>query len=415
VHPPLYFLMLRFWRMLFGSSEFATRSLSAAAGILGALIIYDVGRLAHGPVAGLWAAAIMAAAGPQIEFAQDARAYTLVTLLALCMLDAIVRIEIRGANWRRLVGLATAALGAMLTHYFAIPLTAAMGIYIAIRWRGGLRRQGLVALATAAIIFAGVWGPFLWNQRPNVGPGQQGFLFEGPWSRWYAVQQLAALPIKLLGPPVTRSITSAWPAAVCYVLPLLLLRKNRFLLLWLFWLIGTAIVLASLDQFRASHHLSFTRYLVLCGPGFYLIFAGVLANEKTRWLRHVVPALAVIFCLLSLRSSYAQWRWPDWRTIAGQIDRMKRPNDLLVFSSDDKQDWFTGDYMSYAFYARQKPTNVLLLVRPADAALLRKIDRFSGVVIVNGTNRAPETSLPGYHVVRAAGFRLFITMDRMKR
>ena len=35
IHPPLYYLLLKFWRALFGSGEAALRSLSAACGVPG--------------------------------------------------------------------------------------------------------------------------------------------------------------------------------------------------------------------------------------------------------------------------------------------------------------------------------------------------------------------------------------------
>ena len=50
-------------------------------------------------------------------------------------------------------------------------------------------------------------------------------------------------------------------------------------------------------------------------------------------MRHVLPAQAVLFCLLSMPSRYAEWRWADWREIASGIDRMKQPGDMLVLSS----------------------------------------------------------------------------------
>ncbi|HWB55268.1 MAG TPA: glycosyltransferase family 39 protein, partial [Tepidisphaeraceae bacterium] len=414
-HPPLYSIALRLWRDLFGSTEAATRSLSALAGMLGILCIFDVGRLAHGRVAGLWAATIFAVAGPQVEFAQDARGYTLVVLFGLCALAAMVRIEVKGVSRRRLVALGVSVLAMMLTHYVGIPVAVALGFYSLVRLRGKVRWKTAAAILTAGIIYGAIWAPFMPAQRKTAASVENDFLLVGPWSRLYAIEHLASLPIRLLGPPVEKEIASTWPACIVYFLPLLLWRKNRFLSLWLFWLLGAAGLFAMMDQINRTHQLSYPRYVLMCGPGFYLIFAGLLADAKKRWMQHVVPALVIVFCLVSLPSSYAQWRWPDWRAIAQGVDEMKKPNDLVAVASEGKRDWFSGLYMSYAFYSREKPKNALILVRPADAVLREQLRAFSGVVLINGTNRPPTSLFPGYRVVKSDPFLPFVTTFRLER
>lgn len=412
VHPPLYFLALRIWRDFFGSSEFATRSLSALAGIAGLLMIFDVGRLAHGRAAGLWAAAIFAVAGPQILEARDARAYTLVVLLGICAVDSIVRIELFGASVRRLLGLGVSVLAMMLTHYLAVPLVAALGLYLLIRTPRPAKWRAVAVVAGAAILYACVWGPFLWQQRANVGAGEQGFLYEGGWTTFYALKYFAALPIRLIGYPVTKQIENAWPAVMVYFLPLLLFRKNRFLLLWFFWLVGTAFFLAAWDQSRHAHHLSFTRYILLCGPGFYLLFAGILRGWRG-WLPHVIPAAAVLFGLISLPATYAQWEWPDWRKSARVIESKTGPNDLVCFASDGKHDWFSGYYMSYAYYSKRKASHVLLLDRPANRALMQKIRTFHDVTVVDVTQRPLDQLLPGLGLIGVRSMRPYFMIYRM--
>src|SRR5512143_3128501 len=48
IHPPLYYYLLHFWRGVFGSSEFALRSLSAMLGVLLVGLTYLIGRKAFG-------------------------------------------------------------------------------------------------------------------------------------------------------------------------------------------------------------------------------------------------------------------------------------------------------------------------------------------------------------------------------
>lgn len=417
-NPPLYFVLLRLWRDVFGSTEAATRSLSAIAGLLAILCIFDVGRLAHGIAAGLWAAAICAVAGPQVVYAQETRGYTLLVLWGLCALDAMVRIEVMGWNRRRMLALVLSVLAMLLTHYIGIPVAFALAIYSLIFANTKNRWWMSGAILAAALIFAAIWGPFMPAQR-QIGAGNDaGFLAAGEWSRWYSLQHLISLPLDLLGPPIERDFWTLWPVAIIYVLPCLLARKNRFLLLWLFWLLGSAGLFAILDQLHPTHHFSYTRYILMCGPGFYLIYAGLLSVKLgptaiNRALPHILPALAVLFCLVSLPSSFADRRWADWRQIARAIDGLRQPGDALVFASRKKSDWFAGQYIGYAWYAKKPLQNVAMLFGPAHPAWLAEMRRFHSVVVVNGDN-SPENLLPGYRTTKWISFMPFVTLGRLE-
>src|SRR5580658_4118488 len=71
-HPPLYFILLRVWRDIFGEGEAAARVLSAVASLGAIVLIYDAVRNAtlKYPAAALWAATLMTVAPAQIRFAQ---------------------------------------------------------------------------------------------------------------------------------------------------------------------------------------------------------------------------------------------------------------------------------------------------------------------------------------------------------
>src|SRR5512137_533042 len=81
IHPPLYYYLLHFWRSVFGSSEFALRSLSAALGVLLVGLTFLIGRQAFSAGVGLLAAFVAAINPFQIYYSQEARMYMLLAVI----------------------------------------------------------------------------------------------------------------------------------------------------------------------------------------------------------------------------------------------------------------------------------------------------------------------------------------------
>jgi mannosyltransferase len=91
VHPPLYFWMLHFWRLVSGDSEFGLRLLSAAIGLLTVAATHLLGREVGGPRAGLLAALLVGISRFDIWWSQEMRMYALAALLAALSLWAAIR------------------------------------------------------------------------------------------------------------------------------------------------------------------------------------------------------------------------------------------------------------------------------------------------------------------------------------
>ena len=121
-HPPLYFAALGAVRAMAGESDFALRLLSALAAVVTVAVCYALARrLLGGQVAGV--AALLVAASPiLIWYGQEARMYTLATLLALTALYAAWR---AAAAWDWLWAMAAllATAAAAATHYLTVLLT----------------------------------------------------------------------------------------------------------------------------------------------------------------------------------------------------------------------------------------------------------------------------------------------------
>ena len=116
IHPPLYYLLLKFWRALFGSGEAALRSLSAACGVLTVLLAQRTGRLLAGERAA-WAAGVLTAIAPlAVYYGQEARMYALLALFAALSSWALFHmLRAQRPLWTALLALATA--GGLWTHY----------------------------------------------------------------------------------------------------------------------------------------------------------------------------------------------------------------------------------------------------------------------------------------------------------
>jgi len=93
IHPPLYYIALKYWRAAFGESEAALRSLSAACSTLTVLLAYFIGRDLFGRRTGLVTACLLAGMPFAVYYAQEARMYALLALWGATSTWALVRIK----------------------------------------------------------------------------------------------------------------------------------------------------------------------------------------------------------------------------------------------------------------------------------------------------------------------------------
>jgi len=82
----LYYLLLGLWRSLFGSSEFAVRSLSVLLGTATIITVYATAVRLQGERYGLWVTALICCSAFAIFHSQDARPYALLLLIAALQL-----------------------------------------------------------------------------------------------------------------------------------------------------------------------------------------------------------------------------------------------------------------------------------------------------------------------------------------
>jgi mannosyltransferase len=117
--PPLYYVLAWLWTRVTGISEAGLRSLSAMFGVLTVVVVWAALRETVSRTAAAAGAAIAAVNPMLVWFAQEARAYSLVTLLGALSLWFALR-ALRQPTAKRLAAWSVTCCLILLTHYFAV-------------------------------------------------------------------------------------------------------------------------------------------------------------------------------------------------------------------------------------------------------------------------------------------------------
>jgi mannosyltransferase len=146
--PPLYYVLAWFWSKLFGTGEVGLRSLSALFGTALVPVAYLAGAAAVSRRTGLVTAALVAINPLLVWYSQEARAYALLALLGGASLLFFLRA--RDGDRSSLPWWALTSALAIGTHYFAVFLVGAEGLWLLLR-RRAFAAVGVVAAAGAAL------------------------------------------------------------------------------------------------------------------------------------------------------------------------------------------------------------------------------------------------------------------------
>jgi uncharacterized membrane protein len=170
-HPPLFFLLLRFWVTVFGHSLISLRSLAAVFSVLMLPTAWGLCReLFQSKTVGWMAIALLAVSPVQIVYAQEARHYSLWMLLILLSSTALLR-ALRLSTWQSWTIYGLSVVAGLYTHLFFALIALGHGLYTLFvgqcRWSQNLRAYLLVSgLACVSFI---PWLMVLINRDDNLG------------------------------------------------------------------------------------------------------------------------------------------------------------------------------------------------------------------------------------------------------
>jgi mannosyltransferase len=349
-HPPLYYTLLHFWTMLFGTSEASVRGMSALLGALTVPVMFLIGKRLGGLWLG-WITALLFLFAPiHVAYAQDARMYPLLTFNAACAIlcalmllhdpaAASEPLRLRGpwtSTRRWWLGLIIFSTLVPLSHNTAILYYVVMALFVLLAfglpklWQkasgsdysfGNWIRAGL-----ASLLLWLPWLPgFLW-QSYRV---DQEFWITDPTKEtimrhWadlvnaYSVAEPALLIVVL--------IFAAMLLVACWYL-----RAQPRVLLLLLMLLFLPFVGEMLVGLRRP--IFHTRTLIWTSlPLLILAAVGMRALSKL-WLTIPVLLVVLLSYSASLNSYYQTGDREGWRDAAEWVAPMVQSGDMIMFNA----------------------------------------------------------------------------------
>jgi mannosyltransferase len=357
---PIYYLILHYWVALFGDSEFSVRFPSALAGILAVFAMYKVGRLLFGRGPGLMASLILTLSPFHIYYSQEARAYSLMSLLTLFSFYFFLKI----LSERKLVlqtgyVLSTSAL--TYSHVYSLFVLIAQNIYLATMFLGrafGLRgkaRPGFWEWVVLQALLFVLYIPGLvllagWLSNPRLTPWAE------KWSLDWLYDEVL---LGYSGSPLLLALLLAFSllAGVALVRESAA-DKLYLLLLWL--LIPVAIPIA-IESF-VTYTITDAKYSISASLALYLLAAkgiGVASSALPRAITRETPAMAwrartvwlviaaVLIVLFSreLRTYFTSVDKDQWREAAKYVEAHAQPNDLILVEGSADNEMLFDHYV----------------------------------------------------------------------
>lgn len=341
-HPPLTYVVFRFWGLTFGINEFTLRLLPTLANLLGIPAMFAIGHRLRGRMLGVLAALMWALHPYEIWHSQDARNYAIWAGMSAVTIWLALRVTAyqRRSDWLLYIG---AALVTVFTFYMELFTLAVLSLYVLmVRWRD--RRFVRNWLAINGVIVAAILGTFV---------GLQGHLFSGGGYGGTLVSFSAPLWFTWFLPTLTfgDTLPGGWVAALWVVVLIALLigwftiwREKRESALFLALLGVVPLVLLGMVSLKVN--IFHPRYVLAAVPGFILTFAWLVVWTKrhmpTPTLRQITPI--VLLGGILLVNGYSLYNYffdptylksHNWAALSQYLHDNVQPDDLVIQTSVD--------------------------------------------------------------------------------
>jgi uncharacterized membrane protein len=346
-HPPLYYLILRSWAMVFGTSAIALRSLSILAGLGGIYILYPIVReLFNNRVAPV-SSLLLATSGLHIYFSQEVRMYQLASFFVLLAIYYFVKTEKdnRVGDWQRL-SIFTALSG--MTHYMTIFIVPVFWIYGILNKKKKSWFKKLLTSHIILFVFGLLWSPTFLNQ---LSVGFQAKILSPVW--WTTLgksnfKDALLVPVKFTIGRVT------WDNKYLYGLIVVTLLSFFGLLIYdaykkwhkekHFWFVVLWLSVPFLVALLLGFWFSVFGYfrLLFLLPAFYVLIALGIDSLKVNLFKFILGLTMAINLLLSVYYLIdTKFHREDWRGLVSYINQSNYLNrGIVIFVTYNQREAF---------------------------------------------------------------------------
>jgi len=349
--PPLYFLLLRGWISLFGTSEFALRSLSAIFGILAVPVIFYIGKLLFNERVGLISSFLLSFAFFPIYYSQETRAYSLLLFLSLLSYLFFV-IVIKKDDNRFYPAYLAASILLVYTHFYGIFIIGSQLLFYAVFFRK-YTGQRWKLLSTFAFLILTLIPLYLLLKNNIQNIANDGFWISKPGfttilntltgyfaagSTKYFASTLVVI-LAILGTfsiiksqnktslqssknkSKTNNTVPAWHVK---------LESKENISLLALWLIIPILIPFIESQIMTPIYQA--KYTIGALPALCILAANGLCNIRPNWVVYPVLGLYLILISFGLKDYYQNDVKEQWKETAELINSNSEANDILVFS-----------------------------------------------------------------------------------
>lgn len=327
--PPLYYVLVWLWARLFTLEEVGLRSFSALCGTAVIPVMWALGRQILSQRVGLIAALLIAVNPLLIWYSQEARSYSLLTLLTAVSLLALVR-ALRSPSNRRIALWALSCSLALCTHYFAVFIIVPQAVVLlAMAHQGRMRSKvllGLCPIVGTAILLA----PLALHQS-----GTDASFIARSGSLPTRVVRLIRENFVGYGAPIVDGVLFALIASLLVLIALVIRSgdsRERSVAMLLLAIGGSGVATALLLAIAGMDYFN-TRNLLPTWLVFTLVIAtglGATRDRKVGVLGVAALAMLSLACVMTVVSN-PQFHRADWRGAARALGPANAPRGIVSY------------------------------------------------------------------------------------
>lgn len=345
---PLYFILMRYWINIFGTTEFILRIPSVLIGTATLYVTFELGRLLFSKQVGLISAAITALSTFHINYSQEARPYILSTLLSLLSVYFFVKI-IYATNIKNTIAYITSTVLLVYSHFTGVFIILAQILFLFIYLPFTKEKSKIffkkLALVQAAIFFLSLPCLYFTFQEPTINTEKVKSLFT--WVNKPTLITVFETFTKYFSSSVFLSI-------IFFLLLLKLLLSSTFnnkyihLLILLVLSIPASILLIS----ETSFPIYIQRYTLPSSILFYILIS-LSIYRLTTYKRLLIISTITLISAINIITFFNNlspfgYRLLNTKEAVNYIEGIAERNDLLIVSP-----FYYLEFL-YKYYSRRE-------------------------------------------------------------